>query len=161
MLTKEQFYALGEPERLWLIYSSLPKSTAPGESPIAGIFNKTDTVTPVQKFPIPPAGFEDVFGPYPEKADYNSPERNIYENRVKRWGGVYNLSNLPEYFNKVKKAELNKLGHPIGYVFDGNVFVTFSVLEGQNWYRDLSQYMDHYDDVVNAANLFARQKGLI
>lgn len=168
MLTKEEFARFSLTNQLWVIYDSLPKSTAQGESPIAGIFDKTETGTPNIKYrlippnkPLPP-GFAEVFGQFPN-VPFGSGEREVYENLIKSWGGLYDLAQLSDYEKKVSIAAENGLGTPIAFVLSGVVFVTFSIF-GQDlykWKRDLSQYMDHYQDMVNVANLEARQKGLL
>lgn len=156
-MTLEEFKNLTTNEKLDKLFALLTKQDGPNYT---GLFTG-DRPTPVYEAPRGPLGFSSVFGDFPENAPYGSAERISWENKVKRWGGLYDLINIPEHLNKKYTAVGANLGRPIGYVFDGNVFVTFEKLKGLGWYRDLSQYINNYDEIVNAANLEARQKGLI
>ena len=154
-MTKDQFLNLSVEEQLYTIYAGLPKSTAPGESPIGGLFgpNRPKVVTPVKPRPVVPVGFEEIFGAYPDHLPENDPLRKAVDNKIKRFGGIYNLSQLPSFSEKISLARANNLGDPIAYVFDGDVFVTFRSLKGVTWYRDLSEYMDmsNYYEMIRVA----------
>lgn len=163
-MTKEEFANLTPTEQNWVIYQLFADSeTSAGESPIAGLFNPDKPrAVPVHTTRKGPEGFELIFGPYPSHLPYGAAQRSEWENKVKRWGGLYNLENLPKYNDNVFIANQNELGNPIAYVFDGDVFVTFTKFaeNGVRWYRDLSQYINNYQALVNAAKHEAFIKGL-
>lgn len=139
------------------IYRVLPKPTAPGESPIDGIFgpDRGQTSQPVFTPPASPIGFESIFGAFPEGEPKQSPARSIWDSRLKRFGGLYDLTQIPNFEAKNAAARAAGLGNVIGYVYDGAVLVTFEALRGSGWSQDLSQYMAEFTNMVNVALLEA------
>jgi len=156
-MDQQEFETLPFEKKLNVIYSILPKPTGPGESPLSVLVPKETFVREPWTPPLGPEGFNSVFGPYDTDWTFGSSGRAQREKNIARWGGLFDLTPLDNSGEKIFKAIGAGLGAPIAYIFDGDVFITFSKVAQQNpnWRRDLSFFMDDakYAEIVSAAKV--------
>lgn len=145
MLTKEEFIDLGTTEQLWTIYSALFKTD---ESGIGGVFNPdTPRVQPVQPKIDTPEGFEEIFGPEPDKSD--SAHRAVWLRNLEKFEGLVDLTSQLDFSTKAEMSHKLGIGVPIAYSFGGQERITFS--GKPKFFRPFSWYKDAYQTLITIA----------
>lgn len=145
-MTYEEFINLDFNEKLDFIARKLifDKLNSGG---INEVFTR-EAVTPVQPKTKTPEGFEAIFGAEPDKS--NSAHRAVWLNQLKSFGGLIpNFTEDPEYSYKSDKSHDRGLGVPIGYIFNGEMRVTFS--RKPEFWRPIDWYNNYYNLLLDAA----------
>lgn len=150
-MNREEFNNQTLDEQLWLIYEKLvARETLQGESPIGGLFGKSEHFTPVRPKTQTPPGFTDIFGEEPD----NKGARDIWKTKLARFGGIIDLSHKLDYSAKVMAALSMNLGVPIAYKYDGKEVVAFS--RTPLLAKDISWYDTQWQNLVNLSLLELR-----
>ena len=159
-MTQQEFNNLdGLDPKLNEIYRILPKPTAPGESPISGLFGSGRVVHDRPEYTPPqgPVDFENVFGSYPGE-NFGSSSNAQWKKDLARWEGSIDLTSDSTYMFKASQSMGAGLGVPLAYTFDGKEYITFSAFKGKRWRRLLDNftYSTNWNTLLNTATMANR-----